>query len=88
MRLYLVHARMWLLVLLTVIGLASVHLAAAPAMQPKRASFEISNAFAIKVPEGAKRVRVWFAVPQGDTESEHGTKAYSLALSECFYRID
>ena len=64
MRLYLVHARMWLLVLLAVVGLASVQLAAAPAVQPKRASFDISNAFTIKVPEGAKRVRVWFAVPQ------------------------
>jgi transglutaminase-like putative cysteine protease len=62
---------MWLLVLLlAVVGLASVQLAAAPAVQPKRASFDISNAFTIKVPEGAKRVRVWFAVPQGDTESE------------------
>ncbi len=71
MRLYLVHARMRLLVLLlAVVGLASVQLAAAPAVQPKRASFDISNAFTIKVPEGAKRVRVWFAVPQGDTESE------------------
>ena len=55
---------------LAVVGLASVQLAAAPAVQPKRASFDISNAFTIKVPEGAKRVRVWFAVPQGDTESE------------------
>ena len=70
MRLYLVHARMWLPMLLAVVGLASVQLAAAPAVQPKRASFDISNAFTIKVPEGAKRVRVWFAVPQGDTESE------------------
>src|SRR5438132_7548133 len=71
MRLRLVHARRWLLVLLlAVVGIASVQLAAAPAVQPKRASFDISNAFTVKVPEGAKRVRVWFAVPQGDTESE------------------
>ena len=61
MRLRLVHARVWLLVLLlAVVGLASVQLAAAPALQPKRASFDISNAFTVKVPEGAKRVRVWF----------------------------
>jgi transglutaminase-like putative cysteine protease len=66
-----VHARIWFLVLmLAVVGLASVQLAAAPAVQPKRASFEISNAFTVTVPEGAGRVRVWFAVPQGDTESE------------------
>jgi transglutaminase-like putative cysteine protease len=61
---------MWLLVPLPPSPRVNVQLAAAPAVQPKRASFDISNAFTIKVPEGAKRVRVWFAVPQGDTESE------------------
>ena len=66
-----VHARTRLLVLtLAVVGIASVHLAAAPVVQPKRATFEISNTFTVKVPEGAKRVRVWFAVPQNDAESE------------------
>jgi hypothetical protein len=43
-----------------------VHLAAAPAGQPKRATFEITNALTVKVPEGAKRVRVWLAVPQSE----------------------
>ena len=62
MRRRLAHARIWFLVLLlAVTGLASVQLAAAPAVQPKRASFEISNAFTVTVPQGAKRVRVWFA---------------------------
>lgn len=71
MRRRIVHARMCLLVLLcAVVGIASVHLAAAPAVQPKRASFAINHAFTLKVPEGARRVRVWFAVPQGDAESE------------------
>src|SRR5256714_7436178 len=71
MRLRIVNTRMCLLVLLlAVVGIASVQLAAAPAVQPKRATFEISNNFTVKVPEGAKRVRVWFAVPQSDAESE------------------
>ena len=66
-----VQARRCLLgLILAVVGVASVHLAAAPAVQPKRATFEITNAFTIKVPEGAKRVRVWFAAPQRDAESE------------------
>jgi transglutaminase-like putative cysteine protease len=39
-------------------------------VQPKRATFEITNAFTVKVPAGAKRVRVWFAAPQRDAESE------------------
>ena len=44
MRLYLVHAKLWLLgLLLAVVGLASVQLAAAPAVQPKRATFDLSQ---------------------------------------------
>jgi transglutaminase-like putative cysteine protease len=38
--------------------------------QPKRATFAITNVFTVKVPEGAKQVRIWFAVPQDDAESE------------------
>ena len=46
-----VQARRCLLgLILAVVGVASVHLAAAPAVQPKRATFEITNAFTIKVP--------------------------------------
>ena len=40
--------------------------------QPKRAAFAITNIFTVKVPEGAKQVRIWFAVPQDDAESEIG----------------
>ena len=36
---------------------------------PKQAAFHISNVFAVKVPKGAKTVRVWFAVPQEDAYS-------------------
>ena len=40
--------------------------------QPKRAAFAITNIFTVKVPEGAQQVRIWFAVPQDDAESEIG----------------
>src|SRR6266478_1121294 len=71
MRWRMAHPRLCLLVLLlAVIGVASVQLAAVPAGPPKRASFEITNVLTVKVPEGAQRVRVWFAVPQSDTASD------------------
>lgn len=71
MHVHLAHPRLYLLVLLLAIaGIARVQLAAAPAEQPKRATFDVANALSVKVPEGAKRVRIWFAVPQGDAESE------------------
>src|ERR1700727_814834 len=35
----------------------------------KQASFHISNVLSVKVPKGAKKVRVWFAVPQEDPYS-------------------
>src|SRR5882672_377256 len=35
----------------------------------KQASFKVKNVFTVKVPEGAKVVRVWFAVPQEDAFS-------------------
>ncbi|MGE3541991.1 MAG: transglutaminase-like domain-containing protein [Candidatus Tectimicrobiota bacterium] len=56
--------------LVTLVGGASWLRAAAPTTEPKRATFEVTNAFTVKVPEGAQRVRVWFAVPQQDAESE------------------
>ena len=42
---------------------------AAETQPPKQASFHISNVLTIKVPKGAKTVRVWFAVPQEDAYS-------------------
>jgi transglutaminase-like putative cysteine protease len=36
---------------------------------PTKASFRVTNEFKIQLPKGAKRVRVWFAVPQEDAES-------------------
>jgi hypothetical protein len=35
----------------------------------KQASFHVNNLFTVKVPKGAKLVRVWFAVPQEDLYS-------------------
>ncbi len=37
--------------------------------RPKEAAFHVKNAFVVKVPQGAHRVRVWFAVPQEDAYS-------------------
>ena len=45
---------------------------AADASKPaaaKQASFHINNVFTIKVPKGAKTLRVWFAIPQEDNYS-------------------
>jgi len=44
-------------------------LAVAATEPPKHASFHVKNTFTIKVPKGAQRVRVWFAVPQEDAQS-------------------
>jgi len=41
-----------------------------PKLEPKRASFIIQNEFVIQVPAEARKVRVWFAVPQEDAQSE------------------
>lgn len=40
-----------------------------PKQLTKQASFHISNVFTLKVPKGAKTVRVWFAMPQEDASS-------------------
>jgi transglutaminase-like putative cysteine protease len=39
------------------------------AQTPQQASFHVKNAFTVKVPKGSQRVRVWFAVPQQDSQS-------------------
>jgi hypothetical protein len=38
-------------------------------VQPREASFQVKNEFTVKVPKGAKSVRMWFAVPQEDAVS-------------------
>jgi len=37
--------------------------------KPKQAFFHVKNAFVVKVPQGAHRVRIWFVVPQEDAYS-------------------
>ena len=70
------HARMWtarrqrLGLLMAVVGMATLQLAATPAGPLKRASFEMTNNLTVKVPDGAKRVRIWFVVPQQDAQSD------------------
>ncbi len=47
--------------------------------QPKQASFHIDNIFTVKVPKGAKTVRVWFAVPQSaDWTRQFTTKNWGI----------
>jgi transglutaminase-like putative cysteine protease len=38
-------------------------------VQPREASFQVKNEFTVKVPKGAKSVRMWFAVPLEDAVS-------------------
>lgn len=59
-----------LVALLALVGGTSLLPAAAPGGEPKRATFEITNAFTVKVPEGAQRLRAWFVLPQKDAESD------------------
>ena len=39
--------------------------------RPKQAVFKVKNVFNVTVPKGAKRVRIWFAVPQEDAYSSN-----------------
>ena len=45
---------------------------------PKQASFHISNVLTVKIPKGAKNVRVWFAVPQEDGYSKFATSRWPV----------
>lgn len=67
---FLAHRRFCLVLLGALIVLTTrVTSSAALEVQPKRASFAITNTFTVQVPEGAQQVRIWFAVPQEDTQS-------------------
>jgi hypothetical protein len=37
--------------------------------RPEQAAFSVKNVLAVRVPQGAQTVRVWFAVPQDDAFS-------------------
>ena len=40
-----------------------------PSPQPKKARFRVTNLLTIQVPQDAKNVRIWFAVPQEDADT-------------------
>ena len=58
-----------ILVLSLVVSLAALAATVSKMQPPKQASFHIRNVFTVKVPQGAKTVRMWFAVPQEDAYS-------------------
>jgi transglutaminase-like putative cysteine protease len=61
--------RAFVLALLSVLSVRAWALDVPRTTPPKQASFHISNVLTVKVPKGAKTVRVWFAVPQEDAYS-------------------
>jgi transglutaminase-like putative cysteine protease len=61
--------RAFVLALLSVLSAGAWALDVPRTTPPKQASFHISNVLTVKVPKGAKTVRVWFAVPQEDAYS-------------------
>src|SRR5262249_11062120 len=40
------------------------------AQSPRKATFELKNEITVQVPDGAKRVRIWTALPQDDPAQE------------------
>src|ERR1700691_3707563 len=61
--------RAFVLALLSAFSVRASALDVPRTTSPKQASFHISNVLTVKVPKGAKTVRVWFAVPQEDPYS-------------------
>lgn len=53
--------RLHVLICGTLVAAASLQ-----AATPKQAQFEVRHELKVKVPEGAKKVRIWFAMPQDD----------------------
>jgi transglutaminase-like putative cysteine protease len=53
---------------------------------PEKASFCVTNEYKIQLPKGAKRVRVWFAVPQEDAESVIRDLSVSSEYPVHYYR--
>lgn len=62
-------SKVFVLAALSAISLVASGADVSKARPPKQASFHIRNVFAVKVPKGAHRVRVWFAMPQEDSHS-------------------
>jgi transglutaminase-like putative cysteine protease len=61
--------RAFVLVLLAALSVGAWALDVPKTTSPEQASFHISNVLTIKVPKGARTMRVWFAVPQEDAYS-------------------
>jgi hypothetical protein len=61
--------RAFVLALLSILSVGAFAADAPKVVLPKQASFHVTNVFTVKVPKGAKTVRVWFAVPQEDAYS-------------------
>jgi transglutaminase-like putative cysteine protease len=61
--------RVFVFVLLAALCVGAIAVDTPKVLSPQQASFHISNVLTIKVPRGAKTVRVWFAVPQEDVYS-------------------
>lgn len=58
------HASLPLAAALALCGFASISAAENP--KPRSATFDVRHELALKVPDGAKRLRIWFTMPQDD----------------------
>jgi transglutaminase-like putative cysteine protease len=57
-------------------------------VQPKQASFQIKNEFKVQPSKGAKRVRMWFAVPQEDAAAVIRDFRVDAAFPVQYFRDD
>jgi transglutaminase-like putative cysteine protease len=60
---------LWLGLSMATMALSAFALDVPRAQAPKQGSFHVSNTLTVKVPKGAKTVRIWLAVPQEDSYS-------------------
>lgn len=61
--------KLFVLLLFSTFCLGSGTMDANKTPPPKQASFHITNVLTVKLPQGARTVRIWFAVPQEDAYS-------------------
>jgi hypothetical protein len=57
-------------------------------VQPKQASFQVKNEFIVKIPKGAKTVRMWLSVPQEDAVSLIREFSVTADFPVHYYRDD
>src|SRR5262245_50738987 len=67
-----VSSRRCVLIFLGILALSGLQAALTWALEapPKRATFAVTNTLTVQVPDGTQQVRVWFAVPQNDAQSD------------------